>query len=493
MKRAVILIATVFISLTLAAEDKISLNMAVEKALKNNKQLQSIQAEKIIADGKKEQAKSAYFPKIKLNAGITHLSEVPDILQLTNKLVGLNNAVNAMADIQLADYTTMKNYYTGLEAANPGKYTQLVGTYTQLEANQAMVAGALEQKESYDTNLNYFGVKLNFEQPLYTGKKIKSLNKQADENQTVAELNIKIMENNLTYDVKKAYYTVLQAEEIYETAKEGLAAIEEHYREAESYYKAGFATKVDVSRADAKRSEMKQKVIAAENGVKLSKSALLFIMGEDINKKLELVRENEIKELKCESNECVEIAIKNRNELKLIDKKIKMAEYGIEIAKSEKRAIVALTGEIGEVTNRPFQKNSDDIEWQIALVGSYTIFDGGSTAGKIKEIKGSIEQAKIGKDQIKQGIEFEVKQAYLNLKNAIEAVESAKKSVIHSEETMKLAESGYRAGVTSSLEVVDANMAVVQAKNSYTIAKNQYNLAVAQLEKATGVNNWEVE
>ena len=35
-----------------------------------------------------------------------------------------------------------------------------------------------------------------------------------------------------------------------------------------------------------------------------------------------------------------------------------MAEYGIEIAKSEKRAVVALTGEIGEVTNRPFQKNS---------------------------------------------------------------------------------------------------------------------------------------
>ena len=261
--------------------------------------------------------------------------------------------------------------------------------------------------------------------------------------------------------------------------------------EAESYYKAGFATKVDVSRADAKRSEMKQKLIAAENGVNLSKSALLFIMGEDINKKVEIVRENEIKDLKCESNECVERAIKNRNELKLIDTKIKMAEYGIEIAKSEKRAVVALTGEIGEVTNRPFQKNSDDIEWQIALVGSYTIFDGGSTAGKIKEIKGSVEQAKIGKEQIKQGIEFEVKQAYLNLKNAIEAVESAKKSVIQSEETMKLAESGYKAGVTSSLEVVDANMAAVQAKNSYTIAKNQYNLAVAQLEKAIGVDNEE--
>ncbi len=66
-----------------------------------------------------------------------------------------------------------------------------------------------------------------------------------------------------------------------------------------------------------------------------------------------------------------------------------------------------------------------------------------------------------------------------------------KKSVIQSEETMKLAESGYKAGVTSSLEVVDANMAAVQAKNSYTIAKNQYNLAVAQLEKAIGVDKEE--
>ena len=492
-KHTLIFIIGFVISAYLGAEtEKISIETAIQKAIANNNQLKMTEQEVKSAEGKREQAKSAYYPKLKLNAGITHLSESPDLLKLTNNTIGINNAADVSADMELANYTAMSSYYSQLAVANPATYSVLAGTYNQLKQNQTLLAGMLSQKEYYPTNLNYFGVKVTFEQPIYTGRKITSLNQQAEENQKLAKLNVEILKNSLTYDVKKAYYTVLQAEQLYNTAKEGLATLEEHYKEATAYYNAGIVTKVDVSRADAKRSEMKQKVIAAENGVNLAKSALMFVIGEDINREFEIENKNSMKDINCSNEECVNKAFENRKEIKQIETKIKMAEYGIKIAKSEKRPIIAITGEIGEITNKPFQKNNDEIEWQVGLVGSYTIFDGGSSSGKVRESKSSLEQAKQGKELIRKGIEIEVKQAYLNLKSALESIESAKKAVINSEETASLATAGYKAGLSSSIEVLDGNMALIQAKNSYIMALNQYNMAVAQLEKAIGIDKEEV-
>ncbi len=162
-----------------AEREIVSLETAIEKAILNNNQLKMTEQDIKVAEGKREQAKSAYYPKLKLNAGITHLSESPDLLQITNKVIGLNNADDISADMALANYTALNSYYSQLAVIDPANYSVLAGTYNQLQQNQTLLAGMLSQKDYYSTNLNYYGIKMTFEQPIYTERKITSLNQQA--------------------------------------------------------------------------------------------------------------------------------------------------------------------------------------------------------------------------------------------------------------------------------------------------------------------------
>ena len=470
----------------------LTLDEAIEKGLKNSKQINVSETEKLQSEAKILQAKAAYYPKLKLGAGITHFSESPDLLQLTNKLIDLNNGVDAMADMTLAEYGALKSYYSAMALQNPAQYGQMAATYTQLEQNQTLLAGLLEHKERYSTNLNYFGLKLMLEQPIFTGGKIYNLNKQAKENKTATDYNIEILKNGIRQDIKKAYYSVLQAERLYDTAKEGYNTLQEHYKEADAYYKAGIVSKSDVTRSEAKMAEMKQKMVAASSGINIAKSTLLFLMGEDITQDIEIIDDNNEKYGILTEKECMEKALENRAELKQMSSKIKMAEYGVLVSRSENMPLIALTGEIGEVTNRPFRKNNDNIEWQVGIVGSMNLFDGGAIAGKIEESKALEEQAKRGYQLLKSSIELDIRQSWLNVTSCIEGIESAKKNLEQSQETRDLAEAGYKAGITSSLEAIDAQMGYIQAKNSYIVAVIQYKLSVAQLEKAMGIDGAEV-
>jgi len=80
----------------------------------------------------------------------------------------------------------------------------------------------------------------------------------------------------------------------------------------------------------------------------------------------------------------------------------------------------------------------------------------------------------------------EVKQAWLNLQEASDRIDTAALSVRQAEENLELAQGRYATGVGSPIEVTDALVAVSNAKTAHTAALYDYRVAQASLEKATG-------
>ena len=443
-----------------ASEQSLTLNQAIKVALENNLQRKLVAGEVQLATDKVKQAQSGYFPKVILSGGYQHFSETPDMVKLANSITDFNNALDIWAE----------------------------GVVKQMPPTQGApfkpLADGLTQKERLDDGLDYYGLKLNIEQPLYTGKKITAINRQAKANLKLAGANLKVAESNLVFEVKKAYSTVLQTEKLVQTAKEAVNSMKVHLAEANAYYKAGMVPKIDLLRAEVKLADLNQKLLMAENGLNMARTAFNFLLGVDLDTTYQLVDEGKneinIEELAL----CKEKALVNRPEIAVIDAKIQLAEQSVTLAKSNGKPMIALRFE-GEQndTKISFEEAPD---WKVGVVGQMTLFDGGQIRNQVAEAKDLVKQAETGKELLLKGIQLEVEVAYRNLQNYAKAIEVAEKSLSQAKEAVRMSEVSYKSGLSTSIERIDAEVGLTQAKENYAQAVSMYNLALAQLEKAMG-------
>ena len=433
----------------------VEVDEVVKLAINNNLQIKIVEDDIKINNDKKGQTLALYKPKLKLSGGYIHFNETPDIVQVANSLIKLNNGVDLIA--------------RGLASMNPAFST---------------AASQLNQTEYKDDGLNYSSVKLSFEQPLYTGGKITAVNKQVDISIDISELEKKKSISDITFETKKAYYNVVLAKRTLNTVNEIYKDVEKHLSEANSYYKAGIVSELDVMRAKAKLSEVKQKIVQAENAVDISKAYLNFVIGKDLPKDFE-PNETIIPTNLNESYEDIENkALENRIELKIYEKKSELAKENKKVISSQKKPVVAIQG---EYKYEGTDLTEEDPQWQIGIVGSWNIYTGGSTSSQLDEASSTIGKVQNGIELAKSSIKIDVKKAYLDMVNSVESIKVAEQTLTQATEANRMASVSYSTGYGSSMEKMDAEAFLEQAKNTYDNAINQYIVAKYNLEKATGM------
>ena len=433
----------------------VEVDEVVKLAINNNLQIKIVEDDIKINNDKKGQTLALYKPKLKLSGGYIHFNETPDIVQVANSLIKLNNGVDLIA--------------SGLASMNPAFST---------------AASQLNQTEYKDDGLNYSSVKLSFEQPLYTGGKITAVNKQVDISIDISELEKKKSISDITFETKKAYYNVVLAKRTLNTVNEIYKDVEKHLSEANSYYKAGIVSELDVMRAKAKLSEVKQKIVQAENAVEISKAYLNFVIGKDLPKDFE-PNETIIPTNLNESYEDIENkALENRIELKIYEKKSELAKENKKVISSQKKPVVAIQG---EYKYEGTDLTEEDPQWQIGIVGSWNIYTGGSTSSQLDEASSTIGKVQNGIELAKSSIKIDVKKAYLDMVNSVESIKVAEQTLTQATEANRMASVSYSTGYGSSMEKMDAEAFLEQAKNTYDNVINQYIVAKYNLEKATGM------
>jgi len=312
---------------------------------------------------------------------------------------------------------------------------------------------------------------------LYSGGKMESLIDQAEANKQISLNDLEKEKQGVIYKVTEAYYQVLQTEGMKRVSAQAVKQMQAHLESSEALLKEGMIAPIDLNRIKSQLSNLEHNLIKAENGYKLTMYNLNSIMGIDLN--TELVLENNLSYEPCEINleDALVQAGENRSQIMNIALQRRIMEEMVDIAKSNRKPQVILSAESG-ITG-----------WQAMIVAEYSLMDGGVNKAKIKQAELNLAQVDQSEKQVQQLIEFEVRSAYLNMKEAEKLIKVTEEGIKNSQESFRIAQVKYNEGIATNTEVIDAQSTLIEAETNHLNALYDYNINRAALIKAMGTGD----
>jgi len=364
--------------------------------------------------------------------------------------------------------------------ARSGYYPQISGNvgYNRSEPmTQAKGTFGSDILDSYSSTLS-----LN--QNLYdfgrTSTQVKVQELSRDSFQADLE-NVRIQ---VIFGVKQAYYGLLQANRNRDVGQEVVDQFQQHLNQARAFFEIGTKPKFDVTKAEVDLSNARLNLLKAENAFRLAQVALNNAIGLPGAPEYEVSARLSFQRVEVDLEETVKKAYDQRPDLQSILMRKRSQEQSIELAR--KGYYPSLSGNAsygwgGSGWDFPLGQG-----WSVAAQLNIPLFTGYLTKYQIDEARANLEVLAANEALLRQTIYQDVRQAWLNMREAADRIVVAELSVRQATENLELANGRYASGVGSPIEVTDALVAVSNAKTAHISALHDYKLAQASLERAAG-------
>jgi outer membrane protein TolC len=293
------------------------------------------------------------------------------------------------------------------------------------------------------------------------------------------------------YSVQKAFYTLLLADEFARINKGILDNAKRHLEYLEARYLNGQASESDILSIKSSLGNVSEAYEVSLNQIESSAGLLnnLLHLEEKIVIKTGGQFSYEPKEVAYD--EAILKAMSNRPEIRQYEAQEKQAKHAVEIAKAGGRPNIFSSWDYYTTSRQMGAYSPDPIKgWQdyniFGVTISWPIFDGWQTKAKVDQAIVDLKQVQLLKDKVTQDIALELKNAYLDLRNAIAKIKSTDSELLLYTDTLKVAKEKYNGGIASSLDLDDVTLGFDVALFNQKEAIYDYIVAKAKFEKATG-------
>jgi outer membrane protein len=331
---------------------------------------------------------------------------------------------------------------------------------------------------------------VNLTQPLYVGGKVGTALQAAKIYKNLSGETIRAVKQNVILAVSQAFNSALLSRELQKIAFESLEQAQKHLENVERLKSAGAATEYDLLRARVNVSNMKPKLLEAENNVTVSLLRLKQSMGIEPNAPISITGAFTEPDTTILSMAEVKVALDKRPEIKIGKFTTDLQEKNVKVVKAD--FLPVLTGG----TSFAFMGNFDTFRynaadwnpyWFASLNLSFPIFDGLRNYSKYREAKIDYLKSKTDYMKTRDSVVIEVSEGILDLKMALKQIESQKLNIQEAQRAVELSESLYSNGKATQLEVLDAQLALEVARTNMASALYKGTVAVITLKKSLGI------
>jgi outer membrane protein TolC len=290
------------------------------------------------------------------------------------------------------------------------------------------------------------------------------------------------------YNVTQAYFGVIRADRGLKLAIESLDTAKSHQAQVQSMLNAGVATKADLLRAEVQVANFEVGVTKARNSLDLAKDAYNNALGNDLETPISLQETGFTGKVNNLPNyaKLKEVAFANRPDWQEFLLQTGISKDTLHLAQTDYLPTVMLSAASGSQRTENPVYNSDVSNWNVVGAASWKLFDGLSRENKVKEAAANLSAQYATEDQLKNNIALEVRDAFLNLRCALDTIGSSQKAVDSAIESYKVSDMRFASGAGTNLEVIDAQTSLNSARFDLLQALFDVEIAKAKVNKVVG-------
>jgi len=490
MKRSLSLVLLLSITCSLSSQEFLSLDSCRALALANNKDLR-IGNEKIkAAYYDRKAAFTNYLPNISAtgsymrnekNMALLGEDKFLPIGTLTsNGTFGYTPGAGQVQEIQLPTGQWVPTDASGTPfdpTKNPEKLVWK--QYTTIPKDQF----------EFDTKNVYAGA-ITLTQPIYMGGKIRAYNKITQYAEELAKSQHKSGMQEVILNTDQAYWQVVSLVNKKKLAEGYLELLKKLENDVDKMITEGVATKADGLSIKVKVNEAEMTLTKVEDGLSLSRMLLCQICGIDLTTSIKLSDEtiNNISVNPSVGVADIEMAYKNRPELKSLELATNIYNQKINVTRSEFLPSVALIGNY--IVSNPSIYNGFENkfsgQWNVGVMVKIPIWHWKEGIYKVNAAKAEARVAQFQLDDAKEKIQLQVNQSAYKVNEASKKLAMAEKNMEKADENLRYATLGFEEGVIPPSNVLEAHTAWLSAQSEKIDAQIDVKLTKIYLQKSLG-------
>jgi outer membrane protein TolC len=309
--------------------------------------------------------------------------------------------------------------------------------------------------------------------------------KQSQNIAAAAEQKLTRTEQELVMRVVDAYAGLLLAikqQQVAENAVRTSQAILDHNQ---ANFQAGMVVESDYLSAQVNHASRQEELIRAHNAVALARAQLAHEMGSSLDTNFEPAELLGAKSFPGGTIEELEKrALERRPDLRSLSLQQSAQAEGVRAAKAAFAPTVNAIAD-WELDNPHFAGGGGN-NWIAGVEVRLALFDGGAKLGHLQHeraMKGRIDALH---EAVISGIRLEVRKAYLDFDSARQQVEVARAAVGQAQESLRIGQNRYEAGLATITDLLRMQEAGTRAETDYSQALYRMQTSYANLELATG-------
>ena len=263
-----------------------------------------------------------------------------------------------------------------------------------------------------------------------------------------AKWNMEMKENEVRYNVEKAYFDLLQVEKELEIAQDNLALAQKQYDHGKLRYEVGMISQQQLLGLEFSLSQAQSSHETARMYHGLQKMSFRNTLGMDLDKEFKLLDSIEVKEYEeIDLEESIGLALENNGSLKIVEGNVEVANLNLQ----------ALSGRYPDITYAYRAQAAD------------------------------VAKAEKNLETVRTGVEMQVRSAVLNLTTAEKQIATFEKAVFQASEGVRIAELSFELGQNTATEVAQANLNLMNAKKNLAQQIHAFNMALLDYKYSVGI------
>lgn len=335
---------------------------------------------------------------------------------------------------------------------------------------------------------NPVNASVNINQTITDFGKTKKNIEYEEKSKQLASLGVEQVKQKMSLAVINCYFNLLFYQEAVSIKDQQLATLAQHLKNVEKKAETGSATQYEILSTKVRISGVESQKTDVITALSLQNSYLNMLLGASSasRHRVKNTLKNEL--LPFNEDSLISIALINRNEMKIAEKKLVVSQAYQDMVKMHEKPVLSAFAAGGWKNGYIPEQEKPKANYAVGLSLQIPLFDASRTSLNTQLAGSALRSVNQEIELTKRNISNEVMESINTMKAAISKTELFGMQLSQATKALELAELKYKSGTLTNLDLLDAENAVSESSLMFLKARIERVLTGYRLKSVLGIN-----